>query len=248
MSNAQVPDLKFPQVTLGRYETPWDLKNLLYRGCCDLPVREFLDLEIKGQLGVPVFERIELVKSIHDVISVGLIGGHSPATAKKRIREICRFFAWSEKNNFSLSIFAVKDAYLHYTDYLLQRVRVAADLKERTARSYSVVVGGLLDKVLGRRTKIIGLTRISKLKRASGFYVGRTDKQNLEETFAFGYAIMDICLSLSLENVWGDIPVRINFRTGAFIDYWCGRVASKKQVEPTSAKQKAWQKKCEGLG
>lgn len=241
MSDYQLPDLKFPQVTLGRHETPWSLKSLLYFGCSDLPVREFLDLEIKGQLGEPIFERIELVKSIHNVISVGLINGHSQATAKKRIKQVRRFFAWSERSNLSLSIFAVKDAYINYTDYLLQRVRVVGDLGERTARSYSVVLGGLLDKVLGRRTKIVGMTRIRKLTRSSGFYEGRSDKQNLEETFAFGYAIMDVCLSLSLDKVWGDIPVRINFRAGTFIDYWCGRVASKKQVEPTSAKQKAWQ-------
>lgn len=242
MRNAPIPDLTFPQVILGRHETPWTLIHLLYHGCCDLSVREFVDLEKKGQLGEPIFDRIELVKRLHNVISANLVGGGSSVTARRRISELRRFFAWSEKNNFSLNLAGVKDAYLHWTDSLLHRVRIVADLKEITARSSAVVVGGILDQVLGRRTKIIGMTRISKSRRTSSSQVERTDKQNLEETFAFGYAIADICSALSIEAIWGDVPVRVSFRTGVFIDYWCGRIPSKKQVEPKNAIHRAWQK------
>lgn len=242
MRNASIPDLKFPQVILGRHETPWTLKFLLYRGCCDLTVREFSDLENKGQLGEPFFDRIELVKRIHGCISAKLAGGGSSATARRRIGGVRRFFAWSEINNISLSLAGVTDAYLHWTDSLLHRVRIVADMKDISARSYAVAVGAVLDQVLGRRTKIVGMTRISKSRRRSSSDGKRTDKQNLEETFAFGYAITDICSALSVDAVLGDIPVRIPFRAGGFVDCWCGRIPLKKQIDPKSAIQRAWQK------
>ena len=65
MRDVAIPDLTFPMVEYGQYETRWDLRALLYRGAANANVRTVFNRMAAGDFGRPLVERLELVKRIH---------------------------------------------------------------------------------------------------------------------------------------------------------------------------------------
>ncbi|WP_291325524.1 hypothetical protein, partial [Acidovorax sp. 28-64-14] len=56
---------------------------------------------------------------------------------------------------------------------------------------YGQEVGWVLDSVLERSSPLIKTTRLKKLKTSPRAVSPKADKQNLEETFAFGHFLLD---------------------------------------------------------
>jgi hypothetical protein len=73
----RIPDLTFPQGQLGPKETQWGLLPLLYRGGAASNAGKVARLIQSGELGEPLFERLDLVLAMHAVISGRLAGGRS---------------------------------------------------------------------------------------------------------------------------------------------------------------------------
>ena len=80
----------------------------------------------------------------------------------------------------------------------------------------------VIDRVLERRTPILLTTRLKKPKRKKISRGIHADKQNLEETFSFGQALLDICDGLSINALWGPLPVQITLRTQQTLVEWSG--------------------------
>lgn len=215
-----LPDLTFPMVKLGKRETQWDLKPLLYRGGAAANVGQVSALINACVLGAPQFERLSLVLSLHAAITGKLVGGGSKATQASLLDTLRAFFTWSENANHPLALDTVTTTYLHWTDALLHRVRVVKDMSETSAYTEALRVSGILDEVLLRPTPLVQLSRIPKPPKRKTVHGVKADKQNLEWTFSFGHLLQDICDSLSISAIWGPLPVRITLRSGTVLEEW----------------------------
>ncbi|UFS72488.1 hypothetical protein LPW11_09905 [Geomonas sp. RF6] len=239
MHNLLLPDLTFPDVSLGRNETPWNLLSLLFKGGAATNVGKVAERIRAGSLGSPLLERISLVQKIHEEISSALASGGSKETAKTQIERARAFFSWVDRSASLLSVETVESNFLQWTDYLLHRVRVVKDIQHRSAYKGAMVVGDLLDKVLERRVPIISNTRLFPERRKHKIRGIQADKQNLTETFMFGHALLDIVDSLNVNAIWGPLPLRIRLRTGQELEEWSGLMQPRPHwAHPTNSKER----------
>lgn len=222
MLDLHLLDLKFSDMTYGKLETHWDFRRFLYVGGAGTNVR-IVDERIEaGLLGLPIEGRIELVRQIHEVFANFLGRGGRRGTAATFIEKLKFFFEWADKTGAVLNMESVASCYLDWTDSLLQRVRTGNGLSEHSAYSYGSVVGWLLDRLLGRSKPIVKTTRLRPSKPGARAVSAKADKQNLEETFAFGHFLLDISDGLSPDAIWGPLPVRIPLRNGTVLEEWSG--------------------------
>lgn len=222
MLDLRLPDLTFPDVTLGTKETLWDLCCLLYKGGARANVGKVGAMIDAGKLGLPLVERVDLVRQMHEAIANHLGRGGRRSTAKSRILALRFFYGWADASGNTLDIESVESCYMYWTDALLNRVRVGEGLGEITAYGWGGAVGWVLDRVLGRIKPIVRTTRLRRPPRRTSVAGVRADKQNLEDTFAFGHLLLDITDGLSLYAIWGALPVRISLRNGKVLEEWSG--------------------------
>lgn len=220
-----MPDLTFPNVKLGARETPWDLRRWLYHGGASVALDKVAAAIDSHQLGEPLPERIKLMQRIHDSISDKLAGGGSKATAASQTYALNWLIRWAEANNRPLTYETIQTTYIEWTDAQFHRVNVLRDLKQRSAHSRAVHAGRVLDLALERTTPMIEITRLRRPKVRKTARGVQADKQNLEQTFAFGHLMQDICDGLPLSALWGPLPVRISLHDGGELLRWSGRKA-----------------------
>lgn len=222
-----LPDLTFPGVSFGPEEMPWDLLPLLYKGGAQAPVRKVTSMIAEGKLGQPLTERIELVSQIRDSLLNYLECGGRRETISSCIQTLKFFFRWVDRaEDIALTIATVEQSYRHWCDALLHRVRVGRGLKERTAHNYGSRVGWILDRVLERGNRIIKSTRLKNPKASPRAVSPKADKQNLNDTFAFGHFLLDLADTLSADAIWGPLPLQIHLRNGTVLEQCSGRKRS----------------------
>lgn len=222
MLDLHLPDLTFPELVYGKYETPWDLRRLLYKGGAGVNARIVGRMIDAGELGRPLVERIELVRLMHESLLALLGRSGRRETLKSLIDALKSFFHWADETGNPLDVECLASSYLHWTDALLHRVKVGEGLSERTGYTRGSQVGWVVDRVLGRNKPIIKTTRLRKPRPSLRSVSAKADKQNLEDTFAFGHLLLDIADGLSLEAVWGALPLRISLRNGKVLEEWSG--------------------------
>jgi hypothetical protein len=212
-------DLTFPMVRYGFSETPWDLRVLLYKGGAKGNPRMVFNQMAAGKLGRPLLERIELVTRIHQEMAARLTGGGTKRTAFSTLRSLRKFFAWSDKFEAVLSLETAEDAYRLWCDFELSRVRLK-QIKNNTAYNLGNIVSSILDAALERNQPLILTTRLRNQTRSARAVGIAADKQNLADTFAFGHLCLDVIDGLSLDAVYGPLPVKIRFRDGSVLEQW----------------------------
>lgn len=220
MSDTRIPNLTFPDVKLGKRTIPLDLLPLLYIGGAGARAEKVADMIAAGELGKPLVERIELVKKIHEEIDSSLKKGGATSSAIVGIRCLRRLFCFADSEGYILNIDTVLSVYIHWSDQLINRIRTAKDLKEISAYNYGVTVGSLLDNIFERGTPIIMSTRLKAPNKKKRVRSLAADKQNLQETFTFGRMLLDVMDGLSLDSLWGELPLRIPLRTGQELVEW----------------------------
>lgn len=221
-----LPDLTFPSVVYGTKETPWDLNILLYLGGAATNRRTVADLIAGDQLGDPQVSRLPVVTKLHHEVKEALDCGGSRETALTLIVHLRLFFGWADRTGMPLGLAEVVNSYREWAESLVRRTRLKADvgsnrapdnrpLTMSSAYIYGANVAMLLDRVLGRHSNLIELTRLfmpSHRKTAMGL---QAEKQNLEHTFAFGHLLQDVCDQLTVEIVReSPLPIRIPLRNG----------------------------------
>jgi hypothetical protein len=206
-------------VKYGKLETRWDLRVLLYKGGAKENLRTVFNQMAAGELGRPLVERLELVKRIHEAMTARLVGGGAKKSASTTLSKLRVFFAWADQFEQAVSLETVADSYRHWCDFLLNRVRLKA-IKNSTAYAIGNIVSSILDVALERSQSLILTSRLRKQKRGPRAVGVAADKQNLADTFAFGHLCLDIIDSLSLETVYGPLPVTIRFRDGQKLEQW----------------------------
>lgn len=209
-------------MTYGKQEVPRDLRRWIFKGGAAIDARKVIAKIESGELGQPLVERIDLVREIHEVIANYFDRGGSRSTVIAQIERLNYFFRWADGTAHELTLVSTEECYRHWTDSLLHRVRVVKDLSMKVAYEYSNLVGWVLDRVLGRTTPIVRSTRLLSPKQGSRAISRQADKQNLEDTFALGHFLLDLADGLSVESIWGPLPVRIQVRNGKELEEWSG--------------------------
>lgn len=219
MNNMVIPDLSFPMVEYGKQETSWNLSILLFKGGAKAHSKSVIKRIAAGELGRPLPERIELVTRIHEAMTARLVGGGSSRSAFSTLRRLREFFSWADEFGQELSLNTVEDCYRHWCDFLINRLRLKA-IKNKTAYNAGIAVSSILDSALERSHPLITTSRLRPQKRAFRAVGVAADKQNLGDTFAFGHLCLDIIDGLSLDAIYGSLPVNIPLRNGGFLELW----------------------------
>jgi integrase len=220
VSDTRIPKLTFPDVKLGKRSTPLDLLPLLYMGGAGARAEKVAGMIASGELGNPLADRIELVKKIHEEIDTSLKRGGATSSAIVGITYLRFLFSFADSAGYSLNIDTVLSVYVHWSDHLIHRIRTVKDLEQRSAYNYGITVGTLLDNIFERGTPIITSTRLRAPNTKKRVRSVAADKQNLQDTFTFGYMLLDVMDGLSLDSVWGELPLRIQMRTGQELVEW----------------------------
>ena len=246
-------DLTFPMLEYGASETPWDLRLLLFRGGAAAGVKSVARQIAQGEFGDLLTERIELVTRLHEHITGDLAGGGSRFSAKNKIGALRSFFTWCDLAGENLSFDTVGDTFIRWTEHLLHRYRVEHSLSEGTLYDLSRLIATMLDRILDRQASLSKSTRIRKPRGKGKVHMSKTDKQNLQNTFAFGHVLADICNVLTREATIGPLPVCIQLRTGQVLQLWsglpdpekvaarCTRPQTHTQIEASRAARTAWE-------
>jgi len=214
MNDLEIPTLTFNGVPYGDKETPWTLLPLLYKGGAAIRANLVGAKITTGELGPALLERLPLLVGLHSVIQGNLAGGASKWSELSVLDSIKRFFRWMEERDMSPRLQDIENTYLIWTDYLLHRVRIVKDLSEHGAYAAASKLGRYLDQVLERPKPILlqSCLRSPPIRKSA---IGtKAGKQNLEHAFSFGAALLDICSSLDLNALWGQLPVQIHLRSG----------------------------------
>ncbi|AZD58230.1 hypothetical protein C4K18_0226 [Pseudomonas chlororaphis subsp. aurantiaca] len=169
-----------------------------------------------------MIDRIELVKRLHLNLVDDLARGGSRFSVDNKVQCLRRFFAWADREKLGLSLDSISDTFLQWADHQLHRLRIERTVSERSVYDIASVTATLFDKVLNRHASLIKETRIRKPRGKGKLHTSQVDKQNLQDSFAFGNTLADICNSLTLEATRGPIPVLVTFRSGQKLEQWCG--------------------------
>lgn len=219
MRDMTIPDLTFPMVSYGRQETPWDLRILLFKGGAKSNLKTVFNQIAAGELGCLLTERIELVKQIHQAMTARLVSGGAKPSAFDTLRALREFFAWADEFEQVVSLETTKDTYRHWCDFLVHRVRLRV-IKNVSAYHSGCLVSSILTAVLERSQPLILTTRLRSQKRSARAVGVAADKQNLADTLGFGRLCLDVIDSLSLEAIYGPLPITIRFRSGQVLEQW----------------------------
>lgn len=243
MLEVHLLDLTFPGLSFGPLEIPWDLRPWLYRGGAQTPAWEVATIIKSGRLGHPLVERIELVRQIHQVLLSKVDGSSRRSTVRTLIQRMTNFVQWVDQaTGPPLSLTTAEEYFRLWCDALSQRVRTGDGLQEVTAYASGARVGLVLDAVLGRNKPLIKTTHLRKTRKNFHAVSPKADKQNLEETFAFGHFLLDVADQLNEDAIWGPLPLHIPLRNGNTLELTSGLRRSEvlKPPNPKWLKQSAY--------
>jgi len=221
MLDRQIPDLTFPRIPNGSHGTAWDLQVLLYRGAAGVDRRKVFAMIESGELGPPLVDRVPLLVKLHEIIQDKLVQGGEGAivTARADLKNLFRFVEWADENAAGLTLDTVRRVYINWTENLVHRYRIKKDLSHSVAYSYTTAMGRLVSLALGTQHNeparvIIAYTRMRPPDLRKRVLSTQADKQRLDETFAFGHLMADLCDGLGVEAVRGPMPLTITRRDG----------------------------------
>jgi len=222
-----LPDLSLPKMPYGTHQVPWDLRILLFKGGAAINRSKVIELLDSEALGTPHLERIPMVEKLHAAICAKLDRGISPATITVQLTSLWNYVSWIDEAGAELSFERSIQSYKAWTEVLLNRVRIAKDLSERTAYYYSAAVADILARAQELPEKrarggdkrspgsvLLRMTRIRAPQTRKRVLGTAANKLNLQHTFEFGHFLADLCLGINSAAVRGPLPLHISLSDG----------------------------------
>lgn len=247
----ELPDLRFPEVDFGSTETPWNMNSLIYKGGASANIRRVESLAAAGMLGAPLKERLDLVLKLYEEINAAVCGGGSRGTTSAQLRCLRRFFSFADRTDRPLTVDSVTSTYCAWAESLFQRTCLSnrptvgsghqdhRTILRSTAYTYGSIVAVLLDRALQRHTGLLEMTRLEPSRRRKSAVGVQAEKQSLNETFAFGRLLQDLCDELNLRTICQlHAPIKIQLRSGQVLT-WSGSKAARRtttQATPSSVR------------
>jgi hypothetical protein len=217
MPDPMIQCLSLKSVPRGTHGDGLDLGRFLYRGASGNNRTRDIDARIaKGEFGQPLMERMELLNAVRSEID------SSPSAVSTKIALFYHFsflVRWDDEQSVStrLTIADAKGLYLDYADHLHHRCSIIKDLGQRAAHQYAWCVARILGPVLDPESiaahqALVALTPLRPPRQQRKLRGIHADKQRMDETFAFGELLADVCNALSADAVRGPIPITVELR------------------------------------
>lgn len=225
MPELTIPDLTFPDLSINKKggESPIDLRMFLYNGGAAVRKNRLVNAIEDGSLGKPIIERLPLVEKLHQNFLARIAKGGSKRTLISIVEKLRVFYAYVDTEKLGdPTKDNVTHFYVSWTELNARRV----DRKEIASVSgyrSGTFVGYAIAKAIDVTPNT--LFRAARLERKGGRkapVASVAEKHNLEESFVFGHALLDITEALSIDAIRGSMPISIQFRTGQIIEEWCG--------------------------
>lgn len=213
--------MDFPGLPYGTHEARHDLIVLVYPGLSAIPTDAVLKALEDDNLK-PDMSRLPLVQAIYDVLHGMTVRGLNQVTVKNRIYQLRQFYAWCDTAGHPITFESAANTYKLWTEHLIQRVRIHKAMSNNTAYRSAKSVDCSLSPCLGFKKGLIRTTRLSPTPRKHKALGSKADKQNLEDTFAFGNFLKDVVDSLNPEALTGTLPITITTRSGQTLTEYCG--------------------------
>ncbi|MBH3426876.1 hypothetical protein [Pseudomonas alkylphenolica] len=190
----------------------------MYKGLSELPIDQATAAIEASDLSPPLQAREDLAIRFFEHLRGALTAGKSGKTVKCSYQILRSLYAWADKNNYEMTATTVERVFLDWTDWLLDNSR-GNSTGLQTAFGRATRIATVIDGVLDRDRRIMSFSRLRK-KSSPKNWGKAADKINFENLFEMGNVLLDLCESLSVENVKGDLPVMLKFRTGETIEHW----------------------------
>lgn len=244
--------LTFPMLEYGATQTPWDLRSLLYRGGAAARVNRVNQLIESNELGSLLAERIELVVRLHESLSDDLAGGGSRISVSNKLNVLRNFFSWVDAEEFPLSLDSAPEAFIRWSEHMIQCHRIRKMFSERTLYDLTKLVATMLDRVVGSKASLSKRIRVRKPRGNGKVPTSQSAKQSLQETFEFGRFLAAICDSLTWEVTTGPLPVKVILSSEQVLELWSGlrnpekyaaqrkKPQTQRQIDATKAVHEAW--------
>lgn len=177
---------------------------------------------LAGELGEPRMDRLPVLVRWHEVLTGELERGVSPRTVFTNLQRLVSFVKWIDMRQKVLSMDTLRDRYLEWCDYNVYCYRVAKDKSHASAYVNVAGPASIIGKTLGYFTQEPGraILRCSMMvapRRRKSALGSAASKAKLRELFAFGNALMEICLSVSSWEVLCRPPLSLRFGNGAIV-------------------------------
>jgi hypothetical protein len=185
---------------------------MLYVGGSAIRRDNFPNLLKTGALGQPINHRLPLISKIHDCLSTNIAKGMSRESITGTLSALKYFISWCDENKIDLTLDTASNAYLSWCESLLHRVRILKNLKNKSAYGYAKRADAILSQILNIER---GLFRRTRLTVPTEPLNGKSEKNNMFDSFKFGHLLLDICNALDLDTIRGQLPIKITLRNGS---------------------------------
>ena len=200
-----------------RGESQLNLKRFLYRGSASHRANLAMQIIDRGELGDPQLERLELLLAVKDEIITRLVAGQSPNSVPHYIATLTQFFQFLEENQCSFGLEQLEANYLKYAEYLFIKSKSKkSTINARTAYVKASTLSSLFGHILSipGTVRLVNRTRLRASPTARKAVSKTAEKQSLEATFKQGNFLVDLIAGLSIEEVYGSLPLTIPIRSG----------------------------------
>lgn len=225
MHNFEIPDLTFPDMPINVGASPWDLRMFLFEGGAALKKKKVAETLDQGHLGNVILARLPLVLSLHETIAGSIAKGASPRTVENQMMALRDFYRYiDDAKHGDPTHKNATHFFVLWMDWYHKR-KMKKEVLESSSYRTGVTAGSVLADAIG--VKASTLYRAARLERKSKSNwtqspTSTAAKLNLEATFNFGYALLDICDAYSVEAIRGTIPLPVRFRNGQYYEDWAG--------------------------
>lgn len=238
MNNSVIPNLTFQEMHINEGASPWDLRIFLFKGGAALRKNRVAKMLDQNGLGKAILIRLPLVLLLHKVIAYHIAKGGSPRTIENEITAIRDFYRHVDDAQLGdPTPQNVTHYYSLWMDWYHKRV-TRKEVKKTSMYRTGVTAGSVIADAIG--VKATTLFRAARLERGSHSNwlqspTSTAAKLNLESTFIFGQALLDICEAYSEESIRGFLPIRIQLRSGeSYEDWGCSSNKRAKQLIESS--------------
>ena len=185
-------------------------------------MREVADRIANGELGRPRTIRVPLLKHIHERLDAAIAKGSYKETLKISVTYLKSFYRFADANDLDPTVANATEIYTGWVAHLNQRLR-RKELKERSVYEPCAKIAELLHEATGIPARtMMNIAGVSRKRPSKRNVSTKADKQNLEDTFAFGNMLSDLANCLSGDAIRGPLPIVVNYQTGQTDLIWCG--------------------------
>lgn len=225
------------------YGSRADLKRYLYKGGANLRSNKAFCKIAEGKLGNPLSDRLDLVQALKEEIEDRLHSGQSKNSVPHYLVTLTGFLRFLEEERYSFKLDMLEANYLEYAEHLFTRSKIkGSTLSPRSAYGKAVTLSSIFCSILAipDTVRLVNRTRLRSTKRSLTAVSKGAEKQNLEATFKQGNFLVDIAQGISIESVYGPLPLRIPIRKGLIKESNVLLYAGLKELEWTNTPMSDW--------